>query len=285
MYNFGISIKQIIICLFVISSLLQCLFSFRNFHPYTRHNLAEKLHSVVERPGTIYTTQQKQNIAVAIKAPGMNSRIITASVIVDRPIEDVWSIITDYNNLATHVPNLVQSYLVTSPKSKGIRLFQEGAQNIIGFDFRASLVMDMEEDVSQRDERILTFQLVQSGMFSSFDGTWSVKSLGQSGQSDPKTELTYSVFVKPKGPVPVIALEWQIKSEVPVNLLAVKAAAERMAVVPAFNLKGYIGGVRDSEDLMDWKGAKNIAMTMNVTKTDVADWGLDETLGSYMVAS
>ncbi len=41
-----------------------------------------------------------------------------------------------------------------------------------------------------------------------------------------KTLLTYSVFVRPKGPVPVIALEWRIREDVPRNLLAVKLAAE-----------------------------------------------------------
>lgn len=34
------------------------------------------------------------------------------------------------------------------------------------------------------------------------------------------------VYIKPKGPVPVLALEWQISSEVPNNLSALKKAAE-----------------------------------------------------------
>jgi hypothetical protein len=31
-----------------------------------------------------------------------------------------------------------------------------------------------------------------------------------------KTKLTYSVLVRPRGPVPVFALEWRIKEDVPV---------------------------------------------------------------------
>jgi carbon monoxide dehydrogenase subunit G len=69
----------------------------------------------------------------------MNSRKITASIIIDSPLQAVWSVLTDYNNLATHIPNLVQSYLVQSPNHNSLRLFQEGAQKIIGFDFRASV--------------------------------------------------------------------------------------------------------------------------------------------------
>lgn len=34
------------------------------------------------------------------------------------------------------------------------------------------------------------------------------------------------VHIRPKGPVPVLALEWQISNEVPNNLSALKKAAE-----------------------------------------------------------
>ena len=72
-----------------------------------------------------------------IEAPSLNSRRITASIVIEAPIDEVWEILTDYNNLAIHVPNLVKSYLVPNPTNpKGLRLFQEGAQKIIGFDFR-----------------------------------------------------------------------------------------------------------------------------------------------------
>lgn len=36
------------------------------------------------------------------------------------------------------------------------------------------------------------------------------------------------VNVKPKGPVPVGALEWRIKEDVPTNLRAVKVASEKL---------------------------------------------------------
>ena len=42
----------------------------------------------------------------------MNSRKITASIIINCPMQTVWSILTDYNNLAEHVPNLVQRCLI-----------------------------------------------------------------------------------------------------------------------------------------------------------------------------
>lgn len=52
--------------------------------------------------------------------------------------------LTDYDRLAEYVPNLTESK--TKPSDDGrIRLWQEGAQKIVGFDFRASVEMFMEE--------------------------------------------------------------------------------------------------------------------------------------------
>lgn len=42
------------------------------------------------------------------------------------------------------------------------------------------------------------------------------------------TKLFYMVHIRPKGPVPVLALEWQISNEVPNNLAALKKAAEKV---------------------------------------------------------
>eukprot|EP01035_Chromulina_nebulosa_P018638 gene18638-24379_t len=178
---------------------------------------------------------------VTIESPSLNSRKITASILIDGTIDDVWSILTDYNNLATHVPNLVRSYLIPSP-TNSIRLFQEGAQRIIGFDFKASVVMDMIEepvdDSRALQEKKLSFKLVESIMFANFEGTWSMKYANRSQRIDPitqetittyKTLLTYTVLVKPKGVVPVIALEWRIKEDIPPNLRGIKLAAETIA--------------------------------------------------------
>lgn len=52
--------------------------------------------------------------------------------------------LTDYDRLAEYVPNLTQSKV--RPSNDGqIRLWQEGAQKIVGFDFRASVEMFMDE--------------------------------------------------------------------------------------------------------------------------------------------
>ena len=177
--------------------------------------------------------QLAQKVVVDIATTGINSRCITASIVVGTGVDEVWQILTDYDNLATHVPNLVQSARRPHPTG-GIRLFQEGAQNIIGFDFRASLTMDMTElteEGASAPTRI-AFELVDSAMFAAFDGEWRVlpysrvRSKDDPTKYDYKSKLSYLVNITPKGLVPVPALEWQIREEVPTNLRAVRRAAE-----------------------------------------------------------
>ena len=133
--------------------------------------------------------------------------------------------------------SLVESSRRPHP-SGGIRLFQEGAQKIVGFDFRASLTMDMTElaeEGASRPTRI-NFVLVDSAMFAAFDGEWRVQPYSRvRSKTDPtrfeyKSKLSYRVNITPRGLVPVPALEWRIREDVPVNLKAVKVAAEKLVV-------------------------------------------------------
>lgn len=213
----------------------------------------------------------------------------------------------------------MKSYTIPNPNNKkGIRLFQEGAQKIIGFDFRASLTMDLvEEDSDQnssRQEKTLHFKLADSAMFSSFDGSWSLKYHSRSRKTDPatgqyifvyKTQLTYSVWVRPKGLVPVVALEWRIKEDVPTNLMAVKAAAEslytrqqQLAALPAVTSSQ---SVRLNDGTMSFAEPSRSTAQSTTNPLVVADltplptsiakrvyqsmWDEDETLGMYIGSS
>jgi len=165
-------------------------------------------------------------VHVRIERTSQNSRRIGSEIVVDAPINDVWAILTDYDNLSTHVPNLVESRRLRSGTgqqgdgSYQCRLFQKGAQNIIGFEFGASVTMDMTEKESM-SERKIEFRCVDSYFFSEFDGEWRVSPTADG----LATTLNYVVDVRPKGPVPVAALEWRIREDVPTNLRAVKKAA------------------------------------------------------------
>jgi len=201
------------------------------------------LSSSLQRSRPVPALSINSAVPVDIAVTGFNSRRISSSILVAASPESVWRILTDYDNLSTHVPNLVQSKLRPHP-SGGIRLFQEGAQKIAGFDFRASLTMDMTELKPVGEPRgtrgawSIEFSLVESPIFGSFQGEWRVQPYSRSrSKVDPTkydytTKLFYRVDITPKGLVPVPALEWRIREDVPINLRSVRSAAERLARSP-----------------------------------------------------
>ena len=186
-------------------------------------------------------SSKDSDVAVTIERLAPNIRRISGTCVVDRPIREVWAILSDYDNLSKHVPNLVQSRLLDHPQG-GIRLFQEGAQKIVGLDFRASLVMDMMEsppkDMDAMPAWAIKFALVESRMFAEFFGEWRLVNFSRkkqrdaqgnlTGEYDYSTKMFYTVTIRPRGVVPVAALEWRIREDVPTNMLAVRSAAERV---------------------------------------------------------
>mmetsp|Transcript_35500 Transcript_35500/g.40528 ORF Transcript_35500/g.40528 Transcript_35500/m.40528 type:complete len:301 (+) Transcript_35500:290-1192(+) len=176
-------------------------------------------------------------VDVRIERPTSNSRRIIGDISIPGvAVNDVWSILTDYDRLALHVPNLKESRVVQEDKNNSpgdgayqCQLYQVGAQKIIGFDFSASVTMEMTEQILLNQNHMIYFKCVDSMFFNAFDGSWTVR------QQRDGVVCSYDVLVKPKGPVPVTALEWQIKAEVPNNLRAVKKAA---LVVAQANTKG-----------------------------------------------
>jgi len=181
-------------------------------------------------------------VAVRIERTSANSRRILGDIVVPAPLRDVWAILTDYNRLSVHVPNLVESKIerVLGQGEMGdgqfqCRLYQKGAQKIVGFEFGASVTMDMKEVVLGRlppaehgslgDERMISFKCYDSFFFKEFDGQWKVKEQRNRDTGEVETLLSYIVDVRPKGPVPVAPLEWRIREDVPTNLRAVKKAA------------------------------------------------------------
>mmetsp|Transcript_65924 Transcript_65924/g.73801 ORF Transcript_65924/g.73801 Transcript_65924/m.73801 type:complete len:373 (-) Transcript_65924:176-1294(-) len=186
-------------------------------------------------------------VAVRIERPTSNSRRIMGEISIPGVVvDDVWSILTDYNRLSIHVPNLKESTVVQEnnrPAEKSTpgdgsykcQLYQVGAQNIIGLDFSASVTMDMTERIltaSTSNARKIYFKCVDSQFFSEFDGSWTVQQQIDSRTGEKEVLCSYDVMVRPKGPVPVAALEWRIREDVPTNLRAVKAATLVMTTTP-----------------------------------------------------
>ena len=246
----------------------------------------------------------KSNVLVQIERTAQNERRISGELTLNHiyddtdeeddiiGMSDLWNILTDYNNLSTHVPNLVESQImnerggynrrfnafdinskkyIREMKTKpGPRIYQRGAQRIWGFEFGADLTMDMRESVIDytaqhptiRRKCVLDFQCVSSQFFSQFDGSWIVEELNEPSihGGATTTKVKYVVDVRPKGFVPVAALEWRIKEDVPTNMLGIVNAAR----------------TRHSKFV-----ASNRIFRDNGAKATI-DWYKDETLSMYL---
>ena len=86
--------------------------------------------------------------------------------------------------------------------------------------------------------RKIIFKCVDSQFFSTFDGEWKVEELPSLPTDPPSTRVSYSVDVRPKGVVPVLALEWRIREDVPTNLRSVKLASEETGYEGVRKLRG-----------------------------------------------
>ena len=205
-------------------------------------------------------------LGVKIERTSPNSRRIAGEIIVSRPMDDVWAILTDYDNLAIHVPNLVESRRVGPVLSNNVqgdgnykcKLYQKGAQKIVGFEFGASVTMEMterfqtsnvvtprvmklgrEKKVQAGEQRKIKFKCVESQFFSEFDGEWKCSWIDDPNDAfELATKVEYVVDVRPRGPVPVQALEWRIREDVPTNLRAVKIASTKSGLAGVMKLRG-----------------------------------------------
>jgi len=107
-----------------------------------------------------------------------------------------------------------------------------------------------------------------------------------------KTRVSYVVDVRPRGPVPVIALEWRIREDVPTNLRAVKKASldlgkegvlalrARQQGAPTLGLSRRALNARRAA--VDREIQNETLSSSSTTTTTGVDWYKDETMAAYL---
>ena len=74
-----------------------------------------------------------------------NSRRIFTGIDITANIDDVWDILTDYENLGNVIPSLVKNEVLSRTSSGGARLAQVGGAKVFpGLTFTAKTVLDVE---------------------------------------------------------------------------------------------------------------------------------------------
>ncbi|APB33255.1 cyclase/dehydrase-like protein [Gloeomargarita lithophora Alchichica-D10] len=145
-------------------------------------------------------------------------RRIQAEILIPHPVAPVWQVLTDYEALADFIPNLAVSRRLAHPEAK-IRLEQVGTQPLLKINFRARVVVDIEEIYPQQ----IHFTCV-AGDFSRFDGAWHLH------PEATATRLSYAVHLRPRANLPVRWIEGRITRGIQVNLLAIRQRVGQLMV-------------------------------------------------------
>lgn len=164
-------------------------------------------------------------------------RRAVASVVINAPINLIWNILTDYNNLAQYVPNLAASERMQLPPDapeRVVRVRQIGYKRMPYMYLHAETVLDLVE----MPWREIQFRQV-SGSFDKFQGKWMLEEVeADDGDSNAtpstttKTLLKYAVEIVAPGQSRSILgvmepiLEALVFEDIPANMNAIKKTAE-----------------------------------------------------------
>ncbi len=157
-------------------------------------------------------------VQVAVERLNRWERRIQADILIPHPVEPIWRVLTDYEALADFVPNLAVSRRLAHPEAK-IRLEQVGTQPLLKINFRARVVLDIEEFYPHR----IHFTCVE-GDFSRFEGQWRLQ------PEATATRLGYAVQVRPRASLPVRLIEGRLTRGIQVNLLAIRERVGQLLV-------------------------------------------------------
>ncbi|MBF2074211.1 MAG: SRPBCC family protein [Synechococcales cyanobacterium C42_A2020_086] len=160
-----------------------------------------------------------QAIEVTTERLAGRGRQLSASIHIPHSLERVWQILTDYDHLADFIPNLATSRRIAHPQG-GIRIEQVGTQSLLKFKFCARVVLDMIEQCPHR----LDFEMVE-GDFKAFSGSWILQPIEA---TEATTQLCYQVSVLPPRTMPIGLIERRLKSNLAVNLTAIRRRADQL---------------------------------------------------------
>lgn len=146
------------------------------------------------------------------KLQGQQRRIV-ASTQISATVDQVWQVLTDYNNLSSFIPNLSYSQRLSHPDG-GIRLEQIGSQCFLNIKFCARVVLDMVEAFPKE----LRFSMVE-GDFRQFEGKWTLEPV--QGAAGEGVCLGYDLMIRPPRAMPVVLIERHIRHDLGRNLQAI----------------------------------------------------------------
>lgn len=147
---------------------------------------------------------------------GLTGIRIHAVSTVNADANTLWATLTDYNRLASYVPGMTLSRLVSPPNAATKLVEQKGEGGLLSFVLPDHVVLAMDE----RPYRYIGFKSV-SGLVTSLRGEWVID-----GQTSP-VQLTYRAYVLPLLPPPPTVTDVYVQEEIRLRMDSVVREAER----------------------------------------------------------
>jgi hypothetical protein len=133
--------------------------------------------------------------------------------------QEIWNVLTDYENLAEFIPNLASSRLLWRRGSR-VGLEQVGSQQFCGLRFSARVQLEL---IEEPDLGRLSFRMLD-GDFRCFDGAWCM------GADASSSWLFYELTVQGKPGMPIGLIEQRLQQDLASNLRGVQKEALRRSV-------------------------------------------------------
>jgi hypothetical protein len=146
---------------------------------------------------------------------GLSGVRVEASQLLQADADTVWATLTDYNKLATFIPDMVSSRVI-SPPGAPKRVEQIADSGLFAFVMPDHVVLLMEES----PKRLIRFRSV-SGKILAMSGEWQII-----GDAAPVT-LVYRSRIIPIAPLPPLVSDYFVEDEVKKRFEAVGKEAER----------------------------------------------------------
>ncbi|MEW5770633.1 MAG: SRPBCC family protein [Pseudomonadota bacterium] len=157
---------------------------------------------------------QQAPVKVAVST-GLSGVRIEARQVLQADADTVWSTLTDYNRLATFIPDMVSSRVI-SPPGAPKRVEQIADSGLFAFVMPDHVVLLMEESPN----RLIRFRSV-AGKVLAMNGEWQII-----GDASPVT-LVYRSRIIPIAPLPPLVSDYFVEDEVKKRFEAVGREAER----------------------------------------------------------
>jgi hypothetical protein len=149
---------------------------------------------------------------------GLSGVKVEASQVLQTDARTLWGTITDYNRLATFIPDMVSSRVISAPGAPK-RVEQIADAGLFAFVMPDQVVLALEETPYS----VIRFRAI-SGKLVSMTGEWRIV-----GDKAPVT-LLYRAHIVPMSPIPPLGSGYFVEDEVRARFEAVGREAERRSL-------------------------------------------------------